>query len=129
MFRKPIICTMALFTLFSAVLPGQGIAELQKVPMLIEHYQHHIQEHDGAQLSFTDFLWMHYSNSSSHKTEESHEDLPLYHQCCACQFFIAEERLEFVAVGRSETPAPTEHLPDKYFHQPYSAIFQPPRFS
>jgi hypothetical protein len=129
MLRKSAIYIMALFTLCTAILPGQGMAELQKIPMLIGHYQHHLEEHDGDQLSFTSFLWMHYGDSSKHKTEESHEDLPLYHQCCACQFFIGEERLEFLAIGRSETPSHSEHLSDTYFHQSFSVIFQPPRFS
>lgn len=119
---------MALFTLFSAVLPGQGMGELQKIPMLIGHYQHHLQEHDGDQLSFTAFLWMHYGDSSSHKTEESHDDLPLFHQCCACQFFIAEELFVFSVASNTEDPTHPEHLFDPYFHQPYNAIFQPPRF-
>ncbi len=127
MLRQSAIYIITLFTLCSAILPGQGIAEMQKIPMLVEHYHHHLEEHDGEQLSFTSFLWMHYSDASSHKTEESHEDLPLYHQCCACQFFIAEELFEFVAPGHNETPAYTAQLTNTYFHQPYSAIFQPPR--
>ena len=129
MLRKTVIYIMVVFALFSAILPGQGMTELLKVPTLIEHYRHHIQDHDGEQLSFASFLWMHYGDSSSHKTEESHDDLPLFHQCCVCQFYIAEEFFEFNQTPHTLSISHPKLTSNAYFHKPYNAVFQPPRFS
>ncbi|HRI60950.1 MAG TPA: hypothetical protein PK228_14525 [Saprospiraceae bacterium] len=52
------------------------VAELVRMPSLLEHFQTHRQE--TPDLSFARFLWMHYSETSHSHTDNSHAQLPLH---------------------------------------------------
>lgn len=104
--------------------------ELHKIPSLVNHYFHHLNEDTAsAELSFVDFLEMHYGDSSAHRNEENHEDLPLFHACCATVFFVAEEVIDMVY---GETNHKRTFFPLYAIDYSYSAgkgIFQPPRLA
>lgn len=52
------------------------LAELVRMPSLLEHFQTHQQE--TPDLSFTRFLWLHYSENSHSHADNSHAKLPLH---------------------------------------------------
>ena len=60
----------------SSLLPGFGVEQSAKVVELIQHYQHHRQE--APDLSFMDFMAMHYGPDSEHQKHpnHSHHNLP-----------------------------------------------------
>ncbi|MCX6216859.1 hypothetical protein [Spirosoma sp.] len=60
----------------SSLLPGFGIDQSAKWVELMQHYKHHRQT--DAQLSFMDFLGMHYGANSEHQKHpnHSHHNLP-----------------------------------------------------
>lgn len=127
--KKVFSILFASLFMLSAMLPGQGISELNRLSSLIKHYQHHkIDEHE-PQLSFADFLVMHYDDHSSHRNEENHDDLPLYHHCCNCQFFITE-KIAVIHFDTQHNPITYSlHLQNHYEYNNCNSIFQPPKFS
>jgi hypothetical protein len=113
--------------ILTAILPGQGVSELHKVPALIQHYQHHQESEGHKQLSFTSFLMMHYNDASSHKHEEDHEDLPLFHTCCVNVFFVAETtEIKPLTDPDKQSLRPIE-VNSEYDYSLHLSIFQPPR--
>ena len=60
----------------SSLLPGFGVEQSTKLVELIQHYQHHVEEEPN--LSFTDFMVMHYGENSEHQKHpnHSHHNLP-----------------------------------------------------
>ena len=55
---------------------GLALSEYSKLFKLVEHYQEHVLEASN-QMSFGEFLWMHYNPTSDHENEEHHhEQLP-----------------------------------------------------
>lgn len=111
----------------TSFLPGQGFAELHKIPVLIEHYKQHQQEENQQKLSFTEFLMMHYGDTSSHKQEENHEDLPLFHTCCVSFLFIAEKTEIALFQYTAQLLLLTTEVNNEYSYSLHHTIFQPPR--
>jgi hypothetical protein len=55
---------------------GLAMSEISKVYELIEHFQEHLVE-IGDDISFAEFLWMHYNPASDHEdASHHHERLP-----------------------------------------------------
>ena len=52
------------------------IAELLRMPILIEHYKVHQEE--SPELSFANFLWLHYSNTTHAQSDGRHAQLPMH---------------------------------------------------
>lgn len=73
--RNKWVKSLAVFFMLSSFLPGFG-EELKKLPSLVNHYQHHLQEHEP--ISFLAFLKLHYDAESGHTEDEEHQDLPLF---------------------------------------------------
>lgn len=63
--------------LLGSLFPTMDVLQLAKIGELIKHYQEHVAT-DNQNLSFVDFLSMHYSSTSNHtKTaKHSHSNLP-----------------------------------------------------
>ena len=126
---KQILAHIAIFIVVAAsFLPGQGFAELHKIPQLIGHYKQHKQEAGNQQLSFGQFLIMHYGDSSSHKQEENHDDLPLFHSCCVSFLFIAEKTELTLLIDNAEPILLTSEVKNEYNYNLHHTIFQPPRW-
>jgi hypothetical protein len=106
-------------------------AEAAKIPFLLEHYRQHTEQ--APNLSFLQFLSLHYQNENHERSDEHHGHLPL-HSCGECSI---------VATGISILPPSFQlamFLPElpaskkQCFHYrffptngAFSAIFQPPR--
>jgi hypothetical protein len=75
--KKIIAITLSFQILLGSLFPRIDAVELAKIGELIEHYQEH-KAAENQDLSFVDFLIMHYSTASNHtKTaKHSHQNLP-----------------------------------------------------
>ena len=97
--------------------------------MLIEHYKQHQQESGNQQLGFKDFLIMHYGDASSHKQEENHEDLPLFHSCCVSVLFITNQTELTLLMENDQPRELTTEVKNGYDYSRHHTIFQPPRIA
>lgn len=101
--------------------------QLNKLPSLVNHYRHHVLEHDTA--SFAEFIELHYGDGSVHKTEENHQDLPLYQVSSTILLVIVQEFPSYNV--EAPTAAFIEHAVFRHklyaFNSP-KGIFQPPRW-
>jgi hypothetical protein len=60
----------------TSIVPGMDAREVAKISALVDHYRHHVQEHGQTDLSFIDFLVLHYARPGADQ-EDDHSDLPL----------------------------------------------------
>lgn len=127
--KKVISLLFATLFFLSSLISGQGISELNKISALVEHYKHHQEEHNGAELSFANFLWMHYDENSNHKNEENHDGLPLFHHCTSIVFFINETSSSISFKEEFDIISFNRHLTNLYEYNNCHSIFQPPKFS
>ena len=75
--KRLIAILLSLQILLGSLFPNVDAVQLAKIGELVKHYQEHIAT-DNQNLSFVDFLIMHYSSTSNHtKTaKHSHSNLP-----------------------------------------------------
>lgn len=121
---------------FLFLLLGIGITmdlccELQKLPVLFEHFQEH-SEHDGTSLA--EFVDFHYGDGQEpedhHHDDEHDKNLPFHghHQCSHGSIFIAPllSQTEFIVLNFF-IPSTVSHysfsLGSEYLESPY----QPPK--
>lgn len=114
--------------LANAVKPDL-LMQLAKMPSLVAHYQHHIND-ENEQISFMDFLVLHYGQNSSHKQSENHDDLPLFTNSGAYLAFISTVSLnhEFTPVQNGSIQLNSAYS-ENYSFVKLTSIFQPPQFS
>ena len=65
---------LSFFLIFIFLCANTSIGQLLKVPNLINHYQQHKMELATNAVSFSDYLFSHYSNKTGSSKE--HKDLP-----------------------------------------------------
>ena len=80
---KPIVALLlSVLVLASSLLPRHDLAELGRLPRLLEHYRQHRQATEA--LSFAEFMMLHYGDAGSQSHDDTrsdeHEGLPL-HDC------------------------------------------------
>lgn len=124
-FKKWGLLLLGITFLISSLLPGFS-EQLNKLPSLVNHYRHHVEEHNT--ISFAEFIELHYGDNSSHKQEENHQDLPLYHVNGTFLIVMFQE----LPVNIFEVPELTFIEHTAYKQELYSFlnpgyIFQPPR--
>jgi hypothetical protein len=119
---------MLLAMLANAVKPDL-LMQLAKMPSLIAHYQHHIND-ENEQISFFDFLVLHYGQNSSHKQAENHDDLPLFNNSGACLAFISTVSLshEFRLIQNGTIQLNSPYS-ENYSFVKLTSIFQPPQYT
>lgn len=123
---------LVILFLFKGLVPGMDFScELQKLPNLFEHYEHHKKCHDDTLWTF---LIDHYLNGegkdkTEHSHEAEHEKLPLHgsHNCSYVAVFYA-------IVPHFSLIAPDFNVQPKvgYYHSSFpsqflDSLFQPPR--
>jgi hypothetical protein len=123
------ITYIALFiAVFTAIIPGQSLSELHKIPALVNHYKQHQVANLDKEMGFLDFLLMHYKQGSSHKQEENHEDLPFFHNCCA-GILYTHHLVQIAIFSMVEQPhLLTQEVKNEYTYNRHHSIFQPPRY-
>lgn len=67
---------LAFLLSFTSFVPGMDARELAKISALVHHYRHHVQDHGQTDLSFVDFLVLHYGQPGADQDNE-HSELPL----------------------------------------------------
>lgn len=81
--KSVVALLLSVLVLASSLLPRHDLAELSRLPQLLEHYRQHRQA-TGGTMSFEQFLALHYSNAGrqAHGARHTpeHEGLPL-HDC------------------------------------------------
>jgi hypothetical protein len=90
MLKKPCILVLALVIFFESLLPnGLGISQVSRIGELYHHYLEHRQ--NGVSLH--QFLWMHYSSDSGHKTNKEHKNLPSFESQISFLAFVSSVSL------------------------------------
>jgi len=76
------------------------------------------------------FLFLHYSDQSAHKSEEDHEDLPLFQMSNVVTLLIMQELPVFAFIAQDITQIAHQHFLDQtYSFTRIGGIFQPPRLA
>lgn len=117
----------AFFLLIGSFLPNSDLHELSKISFLIQHYQGH-QDKSQGQLSFLEFLRLHYKDSQ-HMQSENHERLPLKQMGnSAFDYFVSTPPLQ-CSPGTPLVPQnQTFILSDQVVPESFSgSIWQPPK--
>jgi hypothetical protein len=70
---------LSLFLSLQIVTNFTFFEDVVRIPLLIEHYRHHTEK-ETPDISFIDFIAMHYFNETTH-TDSDHNSLPLNHSC------------------------------------------------
>jgi hypothetical protein len=113
--------------LLSSLMPGFS-EQVNKLPSLVNHYRHHLEEH--GTVSISEFISLHYSDDSRHKQEEDHQDLPLFQ--ISPSNIVALQQDFYVFQLEAPVAAPIELARVKHnlysFRKP-GGIFQPPKFA
>jgi hypothetical protein len=68
---------LSLFLSLQIVTNFTFFEDVVRIPFLIEHYRHHTEK-ETPNISFIDFIAMHYFNDNNHQ-DASHNTLPLNH--------------------------------------------------
>lgn len=115
------------YLLVFMLLPNGIRHDISQLPALIKHYQHHTNE-ENEKISLIEFLKMHYHSSSTHKSQENHEDLPWFHHGeCPALIFLHENSMTSNQVVITYTHSFQQMWEYAYTYQTTRAIFQPPR--
>ena len=130
---------LACLMLLGSLIPQNDLAELSKLPTLVEHYRFHHSAAGGG-LSLAAFLVEHYGAGTPHlhgcalsqRHHQDHHNLPLHNNhsdCSVVVFVLASARPALPsatpawATGRLYRLASATNCPDG----PAVALLQPPR--
>jgi hypothetical protein len=69
---------LALFISLQIITNNTFVEDIARIPVLIEHYQHHQQE-ETPNISFSEFISMHYGSDAGDSNDIHHHSLPLKH--------------------------------------------------
>lgn len=126
---------LALLMLAGSLIPQNDLAELTKLPELVDHYQYH-HTVAGGSLSLSEFLVLHYSPNTTHylhvhsaQHNIEHQKLPLHsHHDCVMAAYVLPTRPVVVPL-RVHWPAPTLRASERpmYAFSFSRALLQPPR--
>ncbi|WP_210461951.1 hypothetical protein [Rufibacter roseolus] len=117
----------AVYLLLGSLLPNSDLHELSKISDLLQHYQTHIAL--NGQLSFTEFLDMHYQGSEN-TPSENHDRLPLKQMGnSAYDYFVAMPLLQpFFQVQEAQEPQQFTSHPQSRVPEAFTgSIWQPPQ--
>ena len=129
--KKLIAILLSLQILLGSLFPKVDAIQLARIGELVKHYQEHIAI-ENRNLSFVDFLIMHYSSTSNHtKTaKHSHSNLP---QLGSHQVVIAYCELMFKNIIPSSStvfqsfPEPNFTWQNFYHFSLSSTLLNPPK--
>ena len=71
-----VICFSSLF-FGAALMPGSSMSDFFRMPALFQHYEYTV-EHENADISFTEYLQMHFSASKHNVNTAQHQNLPFH---------------------------------------------------
>jgi hypothetical protein len=117
---------LSLYFFAGSLMPGSDWDELPKIANLIEHFQEH-QDLSGGEISFSEFLFLHYASNSEHP-KETEGKLPFQHTC-SFTFMAIIPSTEFKILISSEYPVHSVLDSIQDTRECYNSIFQPPQIS
>lgn len=120
---------LAIFLSLQIVTNFTFFEDIVRIPLLLEHFEHH-KEKETPNISFYDFIILHYFSGSGH-AEKGHESLPLNHSSDIGHVhlspaFTLPESLKIF----SQIPIKIEHvfcINQKVPIRKSGSIFQPPK--
>lgn len=120
------LLSVVLLTYFfvGSIMPGGDWHEVPKLMNLIEHFKLHEDQSEG-QISFLDFLNMHYSNAETQDNDE-HANLPFQH-LCSFTFLALIPTFEFRIVYPSPLSKAIELYSFSVVRDHIPNVWQPPR--
>jgi hypothetical protein len=106
------------------------VVELLRLPTLIEHFSEH--QHEQKDISFIDFLYLHYLNNEHRNADHKHENLPLHcdHNALSASIlpnynvFILPQMQTKEGNFMLKIGSKNDNLPLSYF---LSDLFRPPQ--
>lgn len=125
MFRKALLFCLCTLVFAGSLLPNSDLCELKKIPLLLFHYYEH--SHENTDLSFGDFLQMHYDNQERNASAAEHENLPFFSHCNVMLFFTCPEIRAIDFYTSLAAPVYTVHPYRNYSLLLGASIFQPPK--
>ncbi|SHM18095.1 hypothetical protein [Hymenobacter psychrotolerans] len=135
---KPVLAFfLGLLMLTSSLIPQNDLAELGKLPRLLEHYRFH-HSVAGGSLSLGQFLALHYGAATAHyqhphsaSHDQDHHNLPLrcHHDCTLVAFVLPAVRVVVLAGQRLSWPTPAYRVASRplYAFSFSMSLLQPPR--
>lgn len=130
---------LACLMLVGSLIPQNDLAELSKLPYLLEHYRYHHSVAGGG-LSLPEFLVEHYGAGTKHlsgcilsaRHRQDHQQLPLLSHGDGCSLVVF-----VLAAARPALPAATAEARQAllyrpaarslYRYSPHAGFLQPPR--
>ena len=111
------------------------IGQLLKLPALIHHYLEHKADKndDDHDISFIDFLKMHYNENNTRSDNANHDHQNLPFKTCDCQFLTTLIALVQQNVFAINTPSlissknVASYTEQHYTSQSFGSIWQPPK--
>ena len=117
---------LSVYFFAGSLIPGSDWDELPKIANLIDHFQEH-QDLSAGEISFSDFLFLHYASNSEH-SKETDGKLPFQHTC-SFTFTAIIPSTEFNIILSSEYPVHSVLFSIQDTQECYNSIFQPPQIS
>lgn len=108
------------------MLPRSNFRELEKVPSMILHFQHHKRVFD-KDLSFAGFLVLHFSPGSEHDEPAHETELPLHNGVVTSFLFTLPELTPTSGVMEEFAVKHFKPFCINYQFQYSPSAFQPPR--
>lgn len=111
-------------------VPRDFLLPLLQLPSLIEHYEHHLREHEPV--AFADFMWQQLAGEDNHSTHHAQDHTPYSHQhsteCFQLSVFADLGNGHFlsprpVVLGKNKLPVQDDFAPSRYT----ASIWQPPK--
>ncbi|TAH29308.1 MAG: hypothetical protein EAZ06_07270 [Cytophagales bacterium] len=127
--KKTMAFSFALWLFLGSLFPKTDMEELCKVPILFQHY---INEH--ADLSFWQYLKMHYSENSTHQdVGNEHSQLPMQNHSHFCAHFLFTDfRFSYSLLNQICWLKNTHYnffWQNNYRFYLESSLYSPPKFS
>lgn len=99
---------LALYMLLGSLFPGSDFSQLSRIPSLLDHFAQHRQlaEQTEDQLSFLQFVHMHFYQTSKHADapgEHDHQSLPLQSISVHLEFTYSVFSLPEICCPATET--------------------------
>jgi hypothetical protein len=119
-----------LFILFfsGSLLPKVGLEQSFKANELLKHFQDH-QKLSPQGISFSDFIWLHYSADSKHTKTTKHPTLPTFDMSGAVGYVIPSfSLLIFISIVLAYIVRLRTRWENQYHFSFVRVLIAPPRF-
>lgn len=118
---------LSLWISLTAFLPKSDTHCLGDMGNLLKHFAEHQRQEN---ISFWQFLWLHYTHTEHQKQDQKHKNLPFHHLHAEC-VHLAVLSFVYLEIIPYNPPTPLKEkyfdCPTFYHFQPIDESFQPPK--